>query len=43
MSCTCTRPRYQVGVYKTIGPLVLENVKMVGSLEVTWKLVVWST
>ena len=27
------RPRYQVSVYRTIGPLVLENVIMMDSLE----------
>ena len=29
MFCACTRPRNQVSVYRTIGPLVLDKSKEV--------------
>ena len=33
-----TRPRYQVSVYRTIGPLVLVSVKMLFKIDLQYKV-----
>ena len=33
MFCAYTRPRYQVSIYRTIGPLIDENIDYDNSLE----------
>ena len=36
MFCASTRPRYQMSVYRTIGPLVLNMKPSKGKKKVTW-------
>ena len=36
MFCASTMPRYQVSVYRTIGPLVLNMYTSTGNKKVTW-------